>query len=468
VITRSPTLRKALRYVFPEHWSFLVGEITVFSFIVLVATGVFLALFFEPTLAPTRYDGPYEPLRGATISRAYDSTLALSFEIPGGLLMRQTHHWAALVFVVSISLHTIRIFFTGAFRSPRILNHYTGVILLALSLVLGFTGYSLADDLLSGMGVAIGYAAALSIPLVGGDIGSALWGGEFPGADTFQSRLYAAHIFILPAITGALIAAHLALVIRQKHTQFPGGGRTERNVVGAPLWAGQALRSGGLFFATASVLLLLGGLVQINPVWNWGPYEPALASNGAQPDWYLGWLIGALRLTPNWEPTLGGYTLAANPFFGGLLYPGIFFTLLFFWPNVERLVTGDRARHHLLDRPRDKPRRTAIGVAVLVNLAVVFFAGSADRILVELGFDYVVQIRIFQALFFVGPVAAYLATKRICEALQERAVHPLAPRGGQFVRRLRDGSFIVVPAPGSAPEQGRPADVRRPSGDRTA
>jgi ubiquinol-cytochrome c reductase cytochrome b subunit len=461
VIARSPTVRKALRYVFPEHWSFLVGEITVFSFVVLVATGVFLALFFEPSLATTRYDGPYEPLRGAVVSRAYDSTLALSFEVPAGLLMRQTHHWAALVFVVAITLHTLRIFFTGAFRSPRILNHYTGVVLLTLALLLGFTGYSLPDDLLSGMGLAIGYAAALSIPVAGGDLGSLVWGGEFPGADVFESRLYAAHIFILPALTGGLIAAHLALVIRQKHTQFSGAGRTEGNVVGAPLWAGQALRSGGLFFATASVLFLLGGLVQINPVWSWGPYEPHLASNGAQPDWYLGWLIGALRLTPNWEPTIGGYTLAANPFFGGLLYPTVVFGLLFFWPNLERAVTKDRRRHHLLDRPRDAPRRTAIGVAALVNVIVVFVAGASDRILVELGFDYAAQIRVFQVLFLAGPVVAYAVTKRICDELRSRATHPLAPASGHFVRRLGDGSFLVIPPPSPPEDGGRPADAAR-------
>lgn len=460
MITRSPTLRKALRYVFPEHWSFLVGEITVFSFVVLVGTGIFLALFFEPTLGVTRYDGPYEPLRGAVVSRAYDSTLALSFEVPAGLLMRQTHHWSALVFVVAITVHTLRIFFTGAFRSPRIANHYTGVVLLTLALLLGFTGYSLPDDLLSGMGLAIGYSTALSIPVVGGDLGSLLWGGEFPGADAFESRLYAAHIFILPAVTGGLIAAHLALLIRQKHTQFPGGGRTERNVVGAPLWAGQALRSGGLFFATAAVLFLLGGLVQINPVWNWGPYKPHLASNGAQPDWYLGWLIGMLRLTPSWEPTVQGFTLAGNPFFGGLLYPTIIFGLLFFWPNVERLVTGDRRRHHLLDRPRDAPRRTAIGVAALVNLTVVLVAGASDRVLVELGFDYVVQIRVSQVLFFAGPIVAYAFTKRICEELRRRETHPLAPRAGHFVRRIDDGSFVVLPGPGSRQdERGAPADV---------
>jgi len=419
---------------------------------------------------PRHYDGPFSPLRGAEISRAYDSTLALSSEIPAGLLMRQTHHWAALVFVVAITLHTLRIFFTGAFRSPRMLNHYTGVVLLTLALLLGFTGYSLPDDLLSGMGLAIGYAAALSIPVVGGDLGSLVWGGEYPGADVFESRLYATHIFILPALTAGLIAAQLALVIRQKHTQFPGGGRTETNVVGAPLWAGQALRSGGLFFATAAVLFLLGGLVQINPVWHWGPYKPHLAFNGAQPDWYLGWLIGALRLTPNWEPTIGGYTLAGNPFFGGLLYPGIVFGLLFFWPNVERAVTKDRGRHHLLDRPRDAPWRTAIGAAGLTNAVIVFVAGASDRALVEFGFDYVAQVRVFQVLIFAGPVLAYVLTKRICEEFRSRETHPLAPRSGHFVRRLYDGSFIAVPSPAVEEDGGRRADVapRRTHGVRQA
>ena len=198
----APLLRKALRYAFPDHWSFLFGEIALYSFVVLIGTGVFLTLFFEPSLARTTYDGVYDPLRGVQMSVAYDSAMRISFDVNGGLLMRQTHHWAALVFVAAISVHLMRIFFTGAFRKPRDLNYYIGLTMLTLALVEGFAGYSMVDDLLSGMGLAIAYATTLSIPVIGGDVGFLIWGGEFPGAADFISRLFIVHVLILPVIIG--------------------------------------------------------------------------------------------------------------------------------------------------------------------------------------------------------------------------------------------------------------------------
>ncbi|MGH2989516.1 MAG: cytochrome bc1 complex cytochrome b subunit, partial [Solirubrobacterales bacterium] len=380
-----PLLRKALRYAFPDHWTFLFGEIALYSFVVLVGTGVFLTLFFEPSLARTTYDGVYDPLRGTEVSLAFDSAMRISFDVNGGLLMRQTHHWAALVFVAAISVHLMRIFFTGAFRKPRDLNYYIGLTMLVLALVEGFVGYSMVDDLLSGMGLAIAYATTLAIPLIGGDVGFLLWGGEFPGAPDFISRLFIAHVFILPVIIGALIALHLALIAVPHHAQFRGGGATERNVVGTPMWPGYALRSAGLLFATAGFLLLLGGLVQINPIWQWGPFELEDGTNGVQPDWYMGWLIGALRIMPPIEPSLFGYTIFPNPFFGALVVPSVVFGLLYMWPWIERRVTGDRAAHNLLDRPRDNPWRTAVGVAMFTFIILIFLAASADRVFVSFG-----------------------------------------------------------------------------------
>jgi hypothetical protein len=252
----APALRRALRYVFPEQWSFLLGEIALYSFVVLLGTGVFLA--------------PYAPLAGTQVTKAYDSTLGLSFEVPGGLLMRQVHHWAALVFLVAIVMHLLRVFFTGAFRRPRRLTWAIGVTLMAMAVLEGFAGYSLPDDLLSGMGLAIANGVALSLPIIGGDVGSAVWGGQFPGSGVIESRLYVLHILVLPLAMAGLIAAHLALIIRTHHTQSRGPGRRESNVVGAPLWPTYAVRSLGLLFATAAVLVLLGGLIQVNPVWEWG------------------------------------------------------------------------------------------------------------------------------------------------------------------------------------------------------
>jgi ubiquinol-cytochrome c reductase cytochrome b subunit len=440
----SSALRAVLRYVFPDHWSFMLGEVALYSFVVLVGTGTFLAFFYEPSLAPTTYRGSYAPLQGEMISRAYDSTLRLSFDVPGGLLLRQAHHWAAHLFFVAIVLHVMRVFFTGAFRRPRELNYLVGVTILTIALVEAYAGYSLPDDLLSGMGLAIGYSVVMSVPVVGGPLAYLIWGGQYPGSAEFLNRLEVLHVFLLPAVIATLIAVHLALIMRTHHADFPGPGRSERTVVGTPMWAGYALRSMSLFAAVVAVVLLLAGLVQVNPVWQWGPYEPWLGTNGAQPDWYLGWLIGALRLMPNFEPHIGGYTLVPNPFWGGALFPLIVFAGLYTWPWIEqRFLTRDAARHELLDRPRDNPTRTAIGAAFLTWVVLVFIAGAADRILLTIGFSYNGQIWFFRVLIFVAPVVVYTVTKRICIELRDREAHPLRGFRGSVVERSDDGRIIV-------------------------
>jgi ubiquinol-cytochrome c reductase cytochrome b subunit len=437
----SPLLKKTLRYVFPDHWTFLFGEIALYSFVVLVGTGIYLTLFFEPSTAQTVYAGPYEPLRGFQMSRAYESVLDLSFTVPAGLLMRQTHHWAADVFVVAIVAHLMRVFFTGAFRKPRDLNYLIGVTMLALAILEGFLGYSLLDDLLSGMGLGIAYSVAMSLPIVGASLAFLLWGGEFPGAGSFEPRIFIGHVLILPVAIATLIAVHLAIVTRQKHSQFAGLGRTERNVVGTPLWPGYALRSLGLMAAVAGVLFLMGGLIQINPVWQWGPYEIWQGTNGAQPDWYMGWLIGALRLMPAWEPQIGDWTLVPNPFFGGVLFPAIVFGALYGWPAIERRLTGDHARHDLLDRPRDNPWRTAVGVAFFTWVFTVFAAGASDRVFVNLGVPYVGQVWFFRFAVFVLPAIAFFVTRRICRELRDAELHPLRGFVGTAVARTPDGGF---------------------------
>jgi ubiquinol-cytochrome c reductase cytochrome b subunit len=406
-------LRKAAGYVFPDHWSFLLGEVALYSFIVLIATGTFLALFFDPGTAHTTYTGSYRLLQGEDVSLAYASALHLSFDVPAGLLMRQTHHWAADVFLVAIVLHLLRIFFTGAFRKPRELTYASGVTLLALAMLEGFAGYSLIDDLLSGMGLAIAYGVAASIPLVGGDVAQLIWAGPFPGGPEIESRLFIAHVFLLPAVIAALIGAHLVTIVRTHHAQFPGPLRSERNVVGIPAWPGYAARSLGLGLAVAGLLVLLGGLIQVNPIWQWGPYEPWRGTNGAQPDWYLGWLIGALRLMPPIEISIAGRTLVPNPFFGGVLFPTAVFGYLLAWPFF------DRGRSDLLDRPRDNPRRTAVGAAVFTFVFVVFLAGSADRLFLASGVPYGTQIWMFRAAAIALPGVVYALTRRICRELRD-------------------------------------------------
>ena len=413
----SPFLKKALRYIFPDHWSFLLGEVALYAFIVLVATGIYLTFFFEPSTKVVVYHGEYAPLQGQEMTEAYRSVLDISLRVKAGLLIRQTHHWAANVFVAAIVIHMLRIFFTGAFRKPRELTYLIGVLMLFLALLEGYVGYSLADDLLSGMGLAIGYSVAMSLPLVGANLAMLIWGAPFPGDPSFWPRMYIAHVLIFPVLIGTLLTAHLVLVASRHHTQFRERWTTERRVRGTPMFPGQAPRSLGLMAAVAALLFLLGGLVQINPIWLWGPYHVSDATNGAQPDWYLGWLIGALRLTPGFDVTIGDYTLVPNPFWGGALFPLIVFLFLVSWPFLERRVTGDRAFHNLLDRPRDAPWRTAIGAAFVTWVFLVFLAGAADRATVFFGLSYTAQIWAFRVLIWVIPILVLFATKRACEEL---------------------------------------------------
>jgi ubiquinol-cytochrome c reductase cytochrome b subunit len=437
--------RKALRYVFPDHWSFMLGEVALYSFVVLIGTGVFLALFYEPSTTRVEYAGAYVPLQGVQVSHAFDSVMRLSFEVPGGLLLRQAHHWAALVFLVAIVMHLLRIFFTGAFRKPRELNWIIGLTMLSLAIFEGFLGYSLVDDLISGMGLAIAYSVAMSIPLIGGDLAHLLWAGQYPGGPELHPRLLTTHIFIVPAVLATLIGLHMALIVRQRHTQFPGPLKSERNVIGTPTWPGYALRSLGLMAMTAAVLFALGGLVQINPIWQWGPYEVYLGSNGAQPDWYLGWLIGALRLMPPIEPHVGGYTLAGNPFFGGVLFPTVVFGVLYAWPWLEqRFITRDLERHELLDRPRDNPRRTAFGAAFFAWVFLVFLAGAADRLFLATDIPYNTQVWIFRGAVFVVPVVAYVVVGRWARALAAADAHPLREWDGTRVAPTPEGGWAPV------------------------
>jgi ubiquinol-cytochrome c reductase cytochrome b subunit len=415
----APFLSRALRYVFPDHWSFLLGEVALYSFVVLIATGIYLALFFDPSLAKTSYHGAYAPLRGAEMSEAYRSVLDISLQYKAGLLLRQTHHWAADVFVASMVVHLMRVFFTGAFRKPRELIWLIGLLMLFVSLLEGYLGYSLVDDLLSGMGLAIGYGVALSIPVIGGPLGQLIWGGAFPGQHFFESRMYIAHVFLIPILIATLIAIHLTLVAARHHTQFRKDRRhTERKIVGVPMFPGYAPRSLALMFAVAAVLFLLGGLIQINPIWQWGPYEPWLGTNGAQPDWYLGWLIGALRLMPSFDLTIGHYTLVPNPFWGGALFPLLVLAVLAAFPWMERRLTGDYRVHNLLDRPRDAPNRTAFGVAFLTWVFLIFAFGAADRIFVLFQLSYDTQLYIFRIAIWVIPLVLFFLVRRFCRELQ--------------------------------------------------
>ena len=411
----APWVRKALDHVFPDHWSFMLGEAAAYSFIILVLTGVYLTLFYDASLQDVVYRGQYAPLHGLTMSGAYASVVKISFDVRAGLVIRQIHHWAALVFLAVLVVHAARVFFTGAFRKPRELNWMIGITMLILALANGFAGYSLVDDLLSGIGLRIAYSIGESIPLVGVWLVGLFFGGEFPGQE-YLGRLYIVHVLIVPALIATLLSVHLALVWRQKHTQFPGPGRTERNVVGSRLFPTYATRSLSLFLGLFAILAALGGLAQINPIWLWGPYEPSATTTAAQPDWYVGWLEGALRLFPPWEVRAFGYTIP-NPFFPAVLMPGLFFVGMYAYPFVERRLTGDRGSHELLDRPREHPVRTATGAAVLAYFVVIFVAGSQDVIASKADLSVQTLVWVLRTAAFVLPVATWLVTFSWCRGL---------------------------------------------------
>ncbi|GAA2722749.1 cytochrome bc1 complex cytochrome b subunit [Cellulomonas aerilata] len=451
----SVAIKGLARKVFPDHWSFLLGEIALYSFVVLLISGVFLTMFYVPSMNEVHYEGPWAAMNGVEMSEAFASTLRLSFEVRGGLLMRQIHHWAALIFMASIVTHMMRVFFTGAFRKPRELNWVLGFTLLILGLLAGFSGYSLPDDVLSGNGLRIADGVVRSIPILGSYISYFIFGGEFPGQDLIP-RLFTVHILLVPALILALIGAHLFLVFLHKHTQYPGSGRTNKNVVGYPLWPVYVAKAGGFFFIVFGVIALLGATMTINPVWNYGPFDPSPVSAGAQPDWYMLFLEGALRLMPGqgMEWGIGEFTLSLNVLIPAVIVPGILFTLLAGYPFVEAFVTGDKGEHHVLDRPRNRPFRTAFGMAILTAFTILILAGSNDLIAAHFFLSLNDIIRVFRVLFFVAPVLVFIITKRICLGLQ-RKDRELVLHGHETGRivRFAHGEYIEVHKPLDAHER---------------
>ncbi|MCL4313391.1 MAG: cytochrome bc complex cytochrome b subunit [Actinobacteria bacterium] len=438
--------KKFLDKIFPDHWSFMLGEIALYSFVVLVLTGVFLTLYYVPSTKEVIYHGRYLPLVGKRMSEAYASTLHISFGVRVGLLMRQTHHWAADVFVAAIAVHMIRVFFTGAYRKPRELNWIIGVTLLMLAIVNGFIGYSLPDDLISGTGIRIAFSITESIPLVGSYLAFFLFGGNYPGTAIIP-RFFILHVLILPAIIAVLIGAHMGLLIRHKHTQFPGPGRSEDNVVGSPLWPNFAAKTTGFQLIVFGVLFALGGLIQINPIWQFGPYLPYKVSYAVQPDWYMGWLDGALRIMPSWEFAGFGHTIPFEVFLPGVVLPLVTTLFFFAWPFIEERFTGDHAPHHLLDRPRDRPLRTSFGAAVLAFYVVLFGASSTDVIANFFHITLNTVLWSFRFLVVIVPIVVGVITNRICHELagtaQPREARPR--RMPNVIVRSDEGGYETYP-----------------------
>ncbi|MGV8908653.1 MAG: cytochrome b [Propionicimonas sp.] len=441
-----------IRKVFPDHWSFLLGEIALYSFVILLLTGVFLTIWFKPSMAEVDYAGSYELMRNVPMSEAFASTLSISFDVRGGLLVRQIHHWAAMLFIAAMTVHMLRVFFTGAFRKPRELNWLIGVGLLSVGLIEGFAGYSLPDDLLSGTGLRFVDGLVRSIPLIGTWAEFFVFGGEFPG-ELVIARLYMVHILLVPGILLGLITAHMALLVYHKHTHWPAPGRTNHNIQGYPFFPIYVAKAGGFFFIVFGITILMGALMQINPVWLFGPYNPSQVTAGSQPDWYMGFVEGAIRIMPNWESHLLGTTWSWNVFLPGVGLMGLLFTVLGAYPFIEAWITGDKSEHHLLDRPRNAPNRTAFGVAGMATYGMFWLAGGNDIIATQFHVSLNDVTYFMRVAVFVVPVLAFIVTKRICLSLQ-RADKDRVMHGSEsgVIMRSPDGGYTEMHTPISTGE----------------
>ncbi|NED98612.1 cytochrome bc1 complex cytochrome b subunit [Phytoactinopolyspora halotolerans] len=451
-ITASNWLKRNLRKVFPDHWSFLLGEIAMWSLLLILLSGVFLTFWFKPSMAHVTYEGAYVPLRGMVISEAYASTLELSYEVRGGLLMRQVHHWSTLIFIAAMSVHMLRHFFTGSFRKPRELNWLVGLSLLVLGITNGFFGYSLPDDLLSGTGLRIIEGGILAIPIVGTYLSSFIFGGEFPGEDII-SRFYAFHILLIPGLILALFVLHLMLLWYQKHTHWAGPGRTEKNVVGYPFFPVYTAKAGGFMFIVWGFVFLMAATIQVNPVWLWGPYDPASVSAGTQPDWYVGFLDGALRVMPAWKIDVFGSELVLSVLIPAVVLPGLIVTALAAYPWIEQKLTGDTREHHILDRPRNVPVRTGLGVGFIVFYVLLWIAGGNDFFATVLHIPVNWVSRFLQVSIILGPPLAFWITKRICLGLQRR--------DREKVLHGRESGMVIVSPDGEFTERHLPLSHAR-------
>nr|AAF00973.1 cytochrome b [Streptomyces antibioticus] len=439
------SLAKAnMRKIFPDHWSFMLGEICLYSFLIIILTGVFLTLFFHPSMNEVEYHGGYVPLQGQMMSEAFSSTLHISFDVRGGLLMRQIHHWGAVVFIAGMFVHMMRVFFSGAFRKPRELNWLFGFLLFVLGMFTGFTGYSLPDDLLSGTGVRFMEGAILSVPIVGTYLSFFLFGGEFPGHE-FVARFYTIHILLLPGIMLGLVVAHLILVFYHKHTQFAGPGKTETNVVGMPLLPVYMAKAGGFFFLVFGAIRP-GYVASINPIWPWAPTAPT-RSPPAPSLLVLGMAEGLIRAMPGWEINFWGHTLVLGVFIPLVVF-GLILVAIAVYPFVEAWITGDKREHHILDRPRNAATRTAFGVAWLTVYFVMLIGGGNDIVATHFHLSINAVTWFVRIAYFVGPVITFLITKRICLGLQRRDRDKvLHGRETGIIKRLPHGEFIEVHEP---------------------
>jgi len=392
-------VRFVLAKIYPDHWSFYLGEFALYAFILLVATGIWLTFVYQ--------DAP---------DRAFDSVAALTRATPVGYLIRQVHHWSADVFVAAIVVHMGRIFFTAAYRAPREVNWVIGLTMLVLASLTGFTGYSLPNDALSGTGLRIADSVTESVPFVGGWVAEVFNGGAYPGPLLFP-HLYTIHVYFLPVTIAALLSLHLGLLVYQKHTQFV---RDPAHVVGRRFWPDYALRTLAAFAATVAVIVLLATLVEINPIAQYGPYHDWTVPNPATPDWYAAFLDGGLRLGPSTELRIFGHPIPPV-FWPGVLLPTLAFAFLYTWPWIDRRWTHDEAtQHDVLVPPSLAPRRVGVGVTLLAAAVVLTLAASDDQFAQALHMPVVAVVWFYRILFPFGSLLAGVAAATFARELAAR------------------------------------------------
>jgi ubiquinol-cytochrome c reductase cytochrome b subunit len=411
--------------VFPDHWSLLFGQIAFYSFVVITLSGIVLTFQYEPSTAPVVYDGPYGPLRGTEMSRALDSTLAITFETRGGLLVRQIHHWATLIMVAAITLHLLRLFFSGSYRRPRRLNWLVVFGLLIVTLGACLTGTSLPDDMASGTSLAVLDGVLQATPVVGSALSYLLFGGEFPG--NVLTWFYPLHVVVLPLAIVGLFVAVAVLALKN-----PAGARRKSPVA--------MVKSAGLFSFVAGVSILMAATATINPVWLYGPADPTDTSAGVGPAWYLAFLDGSLRLAPGWEVVWWGKTISL-----AVLLPvaacTLFLVIVAVYPFLEERLIG--VPKDQPERPRDNPTRTGIGVAGITFYGVLWAAAGADTMAVQFHMSVNTLLRVFQVLLIVGPPAALWITRRVCLGLRQQD-KDVAAHGIETGRvlRLPSGGYV--------------------------
>ena len=446
-------LRRVVRAEPGDRSAAVFGRIAVYSFLVALVSGILLLPFFRPSMTPVVYHGSYRKLDGLTMSRAYQSTLNISFDVRAGLLIRQVHHWSADLFVAAVCLRLVRVFFRGRFRLP---DWLIWVGLLLAGMAAGLTGSILPDDMLSGGSLSVLTGVILSVPVVGTHLAALIFGGSFPG-HAIIPRAYWVHVVVLPVVLGALLLLSYRSG-RPRPVRVRSGRSRPVRVRSGRSRPVRVRRVYPLLPFTAAVLVGLGATAQINPVWLVGPYVPGSISAGSVPDWYMGFLDGALRVMPAWELSFGGHPLSLDVLIPAVIVPGLFFTLVAAYPLLDGWITGGRPPRRLLPpRPADPANRIGVGVAGITLYGLLWAAAANDEIAYHLQVSLYTVTWVFRILVLTGPVLAFALTRMICHVAAAR-------RRDEAEHGIETGRIVMTPEGGFTELRDPPPKAKSLSG----